>query len=76
MSITLQGLKNVIIIPDERIVVARVLIAIAPSTLLMLQILETSSSIDPTTLALSNAPRGGEELVKNITGDLKSLGIG
>jgi hypothetical protein len=39
------------------------------------QILETSDKIDPDTLALSNQPRGGENLVTGITGDLKTLGI-
>ncbi|KAK4057835.1 nuclear protein localization protein 4 [Microbotryomycetes sp. JL221] len=38
-------------------------------------ILETSPLIDPQTLALSNAPRGGENLVTGITGSLASLGI-
>lgn len=40
------------------------------------QILSTSDQIDPDTLALSNQPRGGENLVKDISGDLQSLGIG
>lgn len=39
------------------------------------QILETSDTIDPDTLALSNAPRGGENLVSTISGDLETLGI-
>ncbi len=39
------------------------------------QILETSSAIDPATLALSNQPRGGENLVSGIAGDLQTLGI-
>ncbi|GAA5892590.1 nuclear protein localization protein 4 [Sporobolomyces salmoneus] len=39
------------------------------------KILETSSSIDPETLALSNQPRGGENLVSTIEGDLQTLGI-
>ncbi|GAA5994194.1 nuclear protein localization protein 4 [Rhodotorula paludigena] len=38
-------------------------------------ILSTSDQIDPDTLALSNQPRGGENLVKDISGDLQSLGI-
>ncbi|GAA5894513.1 hypothetical protein JCM8208_006261 [Rhodotorula glutinis] len=38
-------------------------------------ILATSDQIDPDTLALSNQPRGGENLVSAITGDLQSLGI-
>lgn len=42
---------------------------------LLRQILETSDRIDPDTLALSNQPRGGENLVAGITGDLKTLGI-
>ena len=41
-----------------------------------LQILETSDAIDPATLALSNAPRGGENPVSAISGDLASLGLG
>ncbi|BGP47282.1 nuclear protein localization protein 4 [Rhodotorula kratochvilovae] len=45
-------------------------------TLLVQKILETSDSIDPETLALSNQPRGGENLVSSISGDLQSLGIG
>ncbi|SCV70841.1 BQ2448_3603 [Microbotryum intermedium] len=44
-------------------------------SVLVQKILETSSSIDLSTLALSNAPRGGEQLVSNIAGDLQSLGI-
>ena len=39
------------------------------------QILGTSDSIDQDTLTLSNQPRGGENLVSSISGDLKSLGI-
>lgn len=39
------------------------------------QILETSDLIDPATLALSNTPRGGENLVSEISGDLATLGI-
>ncbi|KPV77506.1 uncharacterized protein RHOBADRAFT_31231 [Rhodotorula graminis WP1] len=42
---------------------------------LVSQILATSDQIDPDTLALSNQPRGGENLVSAITGDLQSLGI-
>ncbi|SGY79251.1 BQ5605_C008g05086 [Microbotryum silenes-dioicae] len=45
-------------------------------SVLIQKILETSATIDPSTLALSNAPRGGEQLVSNIAGDLQSLGIG
>ncbi|KAI5475892.1 nuclear protein localization protein 4-like protein [Pseudohyphozyma bogoriensis] len=45
-------------------------------SVLIQKILETSNTIDPATLALSNAPRGGENLVSGITGDLQSLGIG
>ncbi|GAA5955583.1 hypothetical protein JCM8115_006796 [Rhodotorula mucilaginosa] len=44
-------------------------------TVLVQKILETSDKIDPDTLALSNQPRGGENLVTGITGDLKTLGI-
>ena len=39
------------------------------------QVLETSPSINPATLAFSNAPRGGENLASTISGDLDSLGI-
>ncbi|GAA5967365.1 hypothetical protein JCM3765_000502 [Sporobolomyces pararoseus] len=39
------------------------------------KILETSELIDPATLALSNQPRGGENLVSSIVGDLQTLGI-
>ncbi|KAK4702731.1 nuclear protein localization protein 4, partial [Phenoliferia sp. Uapishka_3] len=42
---------------------------------ILIVILETSDSIDPATLALSNAPRGGENLVSAIDGDLASLGL-
>ncbi|GAA5927715.1 nuclear protein localization protein 4 [Sporobolomyces koalae] len=42
---------------------------------LVAKILETSSEIDPDTLALSNQPRGGENLVSSIQGNLASLGI-
>ncbi|GAA5889832.1 hypothetical protein JCM5296_002356 [Sporobolomyces johnsonii] len=45
-------------------------------SVLVNKILETSDSIDPETLALSNQPRGGENLVLGITGDIQSLGIG
>ncbi|POY73659.1 hypothetical protein BMF94_3194 [Rhodotorula taiwanensis] len=44
-------------------------------TLLVQKILETSDRIDPETLALSNQPRGGENNVAGISGDLKTLGI-
>ncbi|GAA6031144.1 hypothetical protein JCM8097_004025 [Rhodosporidiobolus ruineniae] len=40
------------------------------------KILETDPTIDPDTLALSNQPRGGENLAKDISGDIQSLGIG
>lgn len=39
------------------------------------QILETASDIDPATLCLSNQPRGGENNVSAIKGNLSSLGI-
>ncbi|KAM0788886.1 hypothetical protein ACM66B_002970 [Microbotryomycetes sp. NB124-2] len=42
---------------------------------LVAKILETSPAIDHNTLALSNAPRGGENLVSGISGSLESLGI-
>ncbi|KAK4055592.1 nuclear protein localization protein 4 [Microbotryomycetes sp. JL201] len=42
---------------------------------LVSKILETSSAIDVNNLALSNAPRGGENLVSGISGTLESLGI-
>lgn len=42
---------------------------------LLIQILETSTSIDPSTLALSNTPRDNETLVSQITGDLAGLGL-
>ncbi|GAA5975266.1 hypothetical protein JCM5350_000215 [Sporobolomyces pararoseus] len=44
-------------------------------SVLVNKILETSESIDPETLALSNQPRGGENLVSSISGDLQTLGI-
>ncbi|BGO98579.1 Nuclear protein localization protein 4 [Rhodotorula toruloides] len=44
-------------------------------SVLVQKILETSNEIDPDTLALSNQPRGGENPVSGITGDLASLGI-
>ncbi|GAA6062563.1 hypothetical protein JCM10212_004876 [Sporobolomyces blumeae] len=44
-------------------------------SVLVAKILETSDSIDSDTLALSNQPRGGENLVSGITGNLESLGI-
>ncbi|BGP15193.1 nuclear protein localization protein 4 [Rhodosporidiobolus nylandii] len=44
-------------------------------SVLVQKILETSDQIDPDTLALSNQPRGGENLVSGISGDLQSLGI-
>ncbi|GAA6004963.1 hypothetical protein JCM11491_002291 [Sporobolomyces phaffii] len=44
-------------------------------SVLITKILETSDAIDPETLALSNQPRGGENLVSTISGDLQSLGI-
>ncbi|GAA5897251.1 hypothetical protein JCM6882_001827 [Rhodosporidiobolus microsporus] len=44
-------------------------------SVLLQKILETSSEIDPDTLTLSNQPRGGENLVSGISGDLQSLGI-
>ncbi|GAA6016093.1 hypothetical protein JCM10207_004441 [Rhodosporidiobolus poonsookiae] len=44
-------------------------------SVLVNKILETSEQIDPDTLALSNQPRGGENLVSGISGDLQSLGI-
>lgn len=44
-------------------------------SILVAQILSTAENIDPATLALSNQPRGGENLVSAITGDLAALGL-
>ncbi|KAM0746514.1 polyubiquitin-tagged protein recognition complex, Npl4 component [Meredithblackwellia eburnea MCA 4105] len=44
-------------------------------SVLVQKILETSTDIDPSTLALSQQPRGGENLVSGIKGNLASLGL-
>ncbi|GAA5970520.1 hypothetical protein JCM11641_007337 [Rhodosporidiobolus odoratus] len=44
-------------------------------SVLVQKILETSDQIDADTLALSNQPRGGENLVSGISGNLQTLGI-
>ncbi|GAA5869997.1 hypothetical protein JCM8547_001437 [Rhodosporidiobolus lusitaniae] len=44
-------------------------------SVLVNKILSTSDQIDPDTLTLSNQPRGGENLVSGISGDLQTLGI-
>lgn len=41
----------------------------------VLKILETTTNADPTTVAISNRPRGNETLVSTIKGNLQSLGL-
>ncbi|KAI0734006.1 polyubiquitin-tagged protein recognition complex Npl4 component [Fomitopsis betulina] len=42
---------------------------------LVAKILETTTNADPTTVAISNRPRGNETLVSTIKGNLQSLGL-